>query len=193
MATYLFHRSWLKHCSAILLLTLRIKFDGIPRRTPELEHLPWTAFIRCIWNILFPIKAPFAKECFSSDLCIFGLLSSTKSVPMYLLTYWKYKQSHIFISPCPNDPSQLQNCRTKRFFTVFGALRLNSRQRKEILSSTHPHTPKKSVFCLFFSSSNVSLRFDTWGTAPLQRLCQNVVGTWYIQKYQPLTWIPTYK
>ena len=62
MATYLFHRSGLKHYSTIRLLTLCVKFDGISRRTPELEHLPWTAFIRCIWNILFPIKAPFAKK-----------------------------------------------------------------------------------------------------------------------------------
>ena len=48
--------------STIRLLTLRVKFDGISRRTPELEHLPWTAFIRCIWNILFPIKAPFREK-----------------------------------------------------------------------------------------------------------------------------------
>ena len=46
----------------IRLLTLCVKFDGISQRTPELEHLPWTAFIRCIWNILFPIEAPFAKQ-----------------------------------------------------------------------------------------------------------------------------------
>ena len=90
--------------STIRLLTLRVKFDGISRRTPELKHLPRTAFIRCIWNILFPIKAPFAKKCSSSDLCIFCLLSSTKSVPMYLVTCWKYKQIHIFISPCRNGP-----------------------------------------------------------------------------------------
>ena len=105
--------------STIRLLTLRVKFDEISQRTAELEHLPWTAFIGCIWNILSLIKAPLAKKCSSSDLCIFGLLSSTKSVPMYLVTCWKYKQSHIFISPCRNDPSQLQNCRTKRFFHGF--------------------------------------------------------------------------
>ena len=62
IATHLFHCSGLKHYSTIRLLTLRVKFDGIWRRTPELEHLPWTAFIRCIWNILFPLKAPFAKR-----------------------------------------------------------------------------------------------------------------------------------
>ena len=140
MEAYLFHRSGLKHHSTICLLTLRVKFDGISPRTPELEHLPWTVFIRCIWNILFPVKAPFAKKYSSSDLCIFCLLSSTKSVPMYLLTCWKYKQSHIFMSPCRNDPSQLQDCRTKRFFTVFGTLLVTWRQRKEILSPTHPKT-----------------------------------------------------
>ena len=110
--------------STIRLLTLRVKLDGIWRRTPELEHLPWTAFIRCLWKILFPIKASFAKKCSFSDLCIFCLLSSTKSVPMYLITCWEYKQSDIFISPCRNDPSQLQNCRIKRFLTVFGTLRV---------------------------------------------------------------------
>ena len=57
--------------STIRLLTLRIKFGGISRRTLELEHLSWTAFIRCIWNTLFPIKAPFTKKCSSFDLCIF--------------------------------------------------------------------------------------------------------------------------
>ena len=62
MATYLFHRSGLKHYSTIRLITLRVKFDGISRKTPDLEHLPWTVFIRCIWNILCPIKAPFAKN-----------------------------------------------------------------------------------------------------------------------------------
>ena len=51
-----------QHYSTIRLLTFRVKFDGISRRTPELEHLPWTAFIRCIWNTLFPIKAPFLKK-----------------------------------------------------------------------------------------------------------------------------------
>ena len=132
---------------------LRVKFDGISRRTPELEHLPWTAFIRCIWNILFPIKAPFTKKGSFSDLCMFCLLSSTKSAPMYLVTCWKYKQSHIFISPCRNDPSQLQNCRTKKFFTVFETLLVTWRQRKEIVS---PHTPKQRIFCVFLASSNVS-------------------------------------
>ena len=159
MATHLFHRSGLKHYSTIRLLTLRVKFEGIWRRTPELEHLPWTAFIGCIWKILFPIKAPFAKKCSSSDLCISCLLSSTKSVPMYLVTCWKYKQSHIFISPCPNDPSRLQNCRTRRFLTVFGTLRVTWRQYEEILSPAHPHThtpQNKRMFSLFFASLNVS-------------------------------------
>ena len=62
MATYLFHRSGLKHYSRIRLLTLIVKFDGIWQRTPELEHLPWTAFIRCVWDNLFPIKGFFAKK-----------------------------------------------------------------------------------------------------------------------------------
>ena len=105
---------------------------------------------RCIWNILFPIKAPFAKQMLLFWSLHFCLLSSTKSVPVYLLTCWKYKQSHIFISSCPNDPSQLQNCGTKRFLTVFGTLLVTWRQRKEILSSTHPHTPKQKMSCVFF-------------------------------------------
>ena len=48
--------------STVHLLTLRVKFDGISWRTPELEHLPRTVFTRCVWKILFPIKAPFAKR-----------------------------------------------------------------------------------------------------------------------------------
>ena len=129
------------------------------RRTPKLKHLPWTAFIRCIWNTLFHIKALFAKKILFSNLCIFCLLSSTKPVPMHLMTCRKYKQSDSFISPRRNDPSQLLNCRTKRFFTIFGTLRVTWQQRKEILSPAHPHTPKQSMFCLFFASLNVSISF----------------------------------
>ena len=159
--------------SKICLLRLNVKFDGISRRTAELEHLLWTASIRCIWNTLFPIKAPFAEKCPSSDLCISSLLSSTKSVPMYLLTCWKYKQSHIFIPPCRNDPSQLQNCRTKRFFTVFGTLRVTSRQRKKNSFSRTPQNksrfqhPKNRVYLSLFRKFQRFIRFDTWGTAPL--------------------------
>ena len=115
------------------------------------------------------------QRCSFSDLCIFCLLSSTKSVPLYLVTCWKYKQSHIFISPCRNDPFQLQNCRTKRFFTVFGTLLVTWRQRKEILFPAHPKT--EYVLSLFCKLERF-IRFDTWGTAPLQRLCRNMVRTW---------------
>ena len=62
MPTFLFHRSGLKHYSTVRLLTPCVKFDEIWRRTPELEHLSWTAFIGCIWKILCPIKALFAKK-----------------------------------------------------------------------------------------------------------------------------------
>ena len=144
------HRA--QNYTTIRLLRLLVKFDGIWRRTPELEHLPWTAFIRCVWKILFPVTAPSAKKFSFSDLCRFCLLSSTKSVPMYLVTCWKYKQSHILISPCRYDPAQLQNCRTRRFLTVFGTLRVTWRQCEEILSPTHPHThtPQKRVCFVSF-------------------------------------------
>ena len=89
-------------------------------------------------NILSLIKAPSRKKFSFSDLCIFHLLSSTKSVPMHLITCWIHKQSDIFISSYRNEPSQLQNYRTKRFFTVFGTLRITWRQRKEILSPLPP-------------------------------------------------------
>ena len=145
------------------------------------EHRSWST---CREQPLFAVfeiysflsKHPSRKKCSFSDLCIFCLLSSTKSVPMYLVTCWKYKQSHIFILPCWDDPSQLQNCRTKRFFMVFGTLRVTWRQRKEILFSAHPKTEYVlSLLCKF----DRFIRFDTWGTAPLQRLCRNMVRTWY--------------
>ena len=146
------------------------------------EHRSWST---CREQRLFDVfetssflsKHPSQIKCSSSGFCLFCLLSSTKSAPMYFVTYWKCKQSHVFISPCRNDPSQLQNCRTKRFFTVFGTLRVTWQQRKEIFSLAHPHTPKQSMFVSLFSSS---IRFDTWDTAPLQRLCQIMVRTWYI-------------
>ena len=125
------------------------------------EHWSWsTCREQCLLAVFemhsFLSKHPSWTQCSPSDLCMFCLLSSTKSVPIYLITCRKYKQSYIFISPCRNDPSQLQNCRKKRFFTVFGTLLVTWRQRKEILSSTLPHTSKQSVFCLFFASSIVS-------------------------------------
>ena len=90
-------------------------------------------------------RHPSRKKCFSfSDPCIFGLLSSTKSAPMQRITCWKYKQSDILISSCRNKPSQLQSCRTKRFFRVFVTLRV------------------------------------TWR----QRLCQDMVRTWYIDDFR---------
>ena len=123
------------------------------------EHRNWST---CREQRLFAVfeiysflsKRPSRKQFFFSDLCIFCLLSSTKSVPMYLVTCWKYKQSHIFISSCRNDPSQLEDCRIKRFFTVFGPLRVTWPQREEILSPPPPL--KQSMFCLLFGSSNVS-------------------------------------
>ena len=107
MATYLFHRSVLKHYSTIRLLTLSVKFDGISRRTPELEHLPWTAFIRCIWNILSPLKAPFAKKCSSSDLCIFVCFLPQNQFQCISQHAENTNRVIFFISPCRNDPSQL--------------------------------------------------------------------------------------
>ena len=104
-ATDLFHRSGLKHYSTICLLTLRVKFDGISRRTPELEHLPWRHFSRFLG--------------------------------FFLLATW--------------------------------------RQRKGILS---PAYPKTEHFLSLFCKSERFILFVTWGTAPLQRLYQNMVRTW---------------
>ena len=123
------------------------------------EHRSWSICReQCLFAVFeiycFLSKYPSRKKCSSSDLCIFCLLSSTKSVSMYLVTYWKYKQSHIFISPCRNDPPQLQNCRRKRFLTVFGTLRVIWRQLKEMLSPAHPRT--ECILSLFFASSDVS-------------------------------------
>ena len=105
----------------------------------------------------FPSKPPSQKNVPFLIFALFCLLSFTKSVPMYFMTRWKYTQSHIFISPCRNEPSQLQNCRTRRFFTVFGTLLVTWRQLKEIISpAPPPPPPKQSMFHLFFASSKVS-------------------------------------
>ena len=58
MEANLFHSSGLKHYSTIRLLRPSVKFDGISRRTLELERHSWTTFVRCVWNVFFPIKAP---------------------------------------------------------------------------------------------------------------------------------------
>ena len=177
MATCLFHRSRFKHYSTLRLQALRVKFDGIWRRTPELEHLPWTAFIRCIWNILFPIKAPFAKTMllfWSLHFLSAFLHKLSSNVSRNMLKI----QSHIFISPCRNDPSQLQNCRTKRFFMVFGTLLVTWRQCEEILSPTHPAHLKTECISSLFCKFERFIRFDTWDTARCPRLCQNMLRTW---------------
>ena len=53
------------------------------------------------------------------------------------------------------------------------------RQRKEIVSATHPTHPKTEYVLSLFCKFERFIRFDTWGTAPLQQLCQNMVRTWY--------------
>ena len=172
MEANLFHRSGLKHYSTIRLLTLSVKFVGISRRTSKLEHLPWTGFIRCIWNTLFPFKALFAKQIllfwslhFLS--AFFHKISSNVSRNMLKIQTERY--FHLIMSKWPISTA-------RRFFTVFGTLRKTWRQRKETLSPART----KTVFCLFFCKFERFIRFDTWGTAPLQRLCQNMVRTWYL-------------
>ena len=154
------------------------------------EHWSWST---CREQRLFAVfeiysflsKHPSRKKCFSSDLCIFCLLSSTKSVPMYLVPCWKNKQSHIFILPCRNDPSQLQNCRTKRVFHGFWDFACDSATMWRNSSSRTPKTEyvftpqNKSNVMSLFRVLECFIRFETWGTAPLQRLCQNMVRTWY--------------
>ena len=122
------------------------------------EHRSWST---CREQRLFAVfeihsllsKHPSRKKCSSSDPCIFCLLSSTKSVSIYLVTRWKYTQSHIFISPCRTGPSQLQNWRIKRFSRF---LKLCAWLSDILKNFFLPHTPKPSMFCPFFASSNVS-------------------------------------
>ena len=127
------------------------------------EHRSWSI---CREQRLFAVfekysvlsKHPSPKKCSSSDLCIFCLLSSTKSVPMYLVTCRKYKQTHFFISPCRNNPFQLQNCRTKRFFMVFWnfACELATAWRNSFSRTPQNracfYTPKQSMFFRLFLS-----------------------------------------
>ena len=129
------------------------------------------------------------KNAPSLIFAFFVCFSSIKSVLMYLITCWKYKQSHILISPCRNDPSQLQNCRTKRFFTVSGTLLATWRQRKRNPCSrtlTHPQTEYFSTLQNRYKKEKKTykferfIRFDTWGPAPFQQLCQRMVRTWYV-------------
>ena len=89
--------------SIIRLLTLRENLMEYHE-----EHRSWST---CREQHLFAIfemssflsTLPSRNKFSSSDLCIFRLLSSTKPVPMYLVTCWKYKQTHIFISSCRNE------------------------------------------------------------------------------------------
>ena len=70
----------------------------------------------------------------------------------------------------------LQNCRTKSFLTVFGTLLVTWRQLEEILSPSYPKT--ENVLFLFCKFERF-IRFDSRGTALLQRLCRHMVCTWY--------------
>ena len=85
--------------SAIRLLTPRVKFDRISRRTLELEHLPWTAFIRRVWNILFLIKAPFAKKILHFLSAFFHKISSNVSRNMLKIQTESY--FHLTMSKWP--------------------------------------------------------------------------------------------
>ena len=132
------------------------------------EHRSWsTCCEQCLFAVFeiysFLSQHPSRKRCSFSDLCIFCLLSSTKSFAMDIVTCWKCKKRDIFISPCRNEPSQLQNCRTRRFFTVFGTLLVTRRQHKEIFSPAPPPSTEyfltlqnRCMFRLFFANSNVS-------------------------------------
>ena len=162
--------------STIRLLTLRVKFDRISQRTPELEHLPWTVFIRCIWNTLFLIRALFAKKMllfrslhFLS--AFFHKISSNVSRNMLKIQTESY--FHLTMSKWSILTAKLQD---KEIFTVFVTLRVTWRQRKQIYSPAHPKTDHVlSLFCKF----ECFIRYDTWGTASLERLCHNMVRTWY--------------
>ena len=164
--------------STIRLLTLRVKFDGISPRTPELEDLPWTTFIRCIWKILSPIKAPFAKKMllfwslhFLS--AFFHKISSNVSRNMLEIQTESY-----FHLTRRNDPLQLQNCRTKRVLIDFWDFPCNLAPTERNSFSRTPTHPKTENVLSLFCKYERFIRFDTWGTAPLQRLCQNMVRTW---------------
>ena len=146
--------------STIRLLTLRVKFDGIRRGTPELEHLPWTAFIRCIWNTLFPIKAPFAKQMllfwslhFLS--AFFHKISSNVSRDMLKLQTESH--FHLTMSKWPISTAKLQDKEIFHGFWDFAYNLASSWRNSFPHTPTHPHTLKQSIFCLFYASSNVSL------------------------------------
>ena len=110
MATYLFHSSGLKHYSKIHLLTLRVKLGGISQRTPEMEHLPRTAFIRCVWNKLFPITTPFAKKMLLFSFlhflsAFFHKISS--NVPRNMLKIQTESYFHLTMSKWPISTAKL--------------------------------------------------------------------------------------
>ena len=95
--------------STIRLLTLCVKFDEISPRTPELEHLPWTAFIRCVWNVLFPVKAPFAKNApfpiFAFFVCF--LLPNQSNVSRNMLKIQTESYFHFLMSKWPIPTTKL--------------------------------------------------------------------------------------
>ena len=104
MEANLFHRSGLKHYSTIRLLTLRVNLMEYDE-----EHWSWST---CREQRLFAV---LGRRSFLSNtlrqknaplliLAFFVLFSSTKSVPMCLVTCWKYKPSLIFISSRRNEP-----------------------------------------------------------------------------------------
>ena len=103
-----------------------------------------------------------------------------KSVPMSLVTCWKYEQNDIFISSRRNEPSQLQNCRTKRFLTVFGTLLVTWQQRQEILSPAHPAHPAHPVHP------------KTEYVLPLFLQIRTFHSVWYVRQCTALTVVPKY-
>ena len=96
--------------STIRLLTLRVKFDGIWRRTPELEHLPWTAFIRCVWNIILSYQSSLREKnapflIFAFFVCFLPKISS--NVFRNMLEMQTESYFHLTMSKWPISTAKL--------------------------------------------------------------------------------------
>ena len=126
---------------------LRVQFDGISGRTLELEHLLWTGFIRCVWNLLCPIKAPFAKKIllfwslhFLS--AFFHKISSNVSRNMLKIQTDSY--FHLTMLKWPISTPKLQD---KEIFDGFGDFACNL---KTTWRNSFSSTPQNRLFFVSF-------------------------------------------
>ena len=181
---HLYSTSQGSNYNKIRLQTLRVKLMEYDQ-----EHRSWSTCREQRLLAVFEIHSflsehALRKNCSFSDLCLFCLLSSTKSVQC--ISLHAKNTNRVIFSSHHVEMTHL-NCKTVGqrdlhglwvFARNLAATQRNFSSRKPQNKSVFSHPkrrvfshPKIEYFLSLFCKFERFIRFDTWGTAPLQRLC----------------------